>query len=138
MIPLPNNRKRNLCTVDERIARVIQHFAVTEAICVSTVAAELTGLSASRASRLFHAVTGITLRQYVRALSLDRASTLLSTTSVAIQEIACAIGYRHCSHFARAFRKAYGTSPSKWRTATSQVNSNPAPSLEKLRLRRGQ
>lgn len=65
---------------------------------------------------------GTTPAEWLRAARLDRASALLSTSHAAndapsIQEVACAVGIPHASHFSRLFRERFGVSPSAYRSA---------------------
>ena len=74
------------------------------------------------ASRMFMSVdhfastflreVGFTPAAYVRRLRMERAHGLLRTTQLPIEEIGTKVGYRSAAQFARAFRKAFGTSPS--------------------------
>jgi len=46
---------------------------------------------------------------------MEYAQYLLANTGTAIKEIARSLGYSNEFAFSRAFRRAYGSSPSKWR-----------------------
>ncbi|OMB79873.1 hypothetical protein A5746_06580 [Mycolicibacterium conceptionense] len=53
--------------------------------------------------------------QFLLDLRIDRAKTLLLTTSQTIAEIAVSVGFSTPSHFATAFRRRVGISPSSYR-----------------------
>lgn len=62
--------------------------------------------------------TGNTVSSTVLALRLERCREDLETqaqASTPISAIAARWGFSDSAHFSRAFRQAYGTSPSKWR-----------------------
>jgi transcriptional regulator GlxA family with amidase domain len=46
---------------------------------------------------------------------VDKAKKLLLTTSMAMKEIAYAVGYENVSFFARLFRAQVGHTPTQWR-----------------------
>ena len=66
--------------------------------------------------RLFGAITGETLFQFIQRVRVERAATLLLTNPRrAITEIALDCGFSGSAVFSRAFRGAFGVSPSEWR-----------------------
>lgn len=68
--------------------------------------------------RIFGAVTGETIGSFVARVRLERAATLLSARSERlVTEIALETGFASPSSFSRAFREAYGMSPTAWRAS---------------------
>lgn len=67
--------------------------------------------------RRFRLETGFSVTQYVSQLRAERAKTLLRTTSLSMLEIALNLGYCDRSHFARAFSRAVGMTPSQYRAS---------------------
>lgn len=63
--------------------------------------------------RAFHT----TPYQFLLDLRIDRAKMLLMSSAASIAEIASAVGFSTPSHFATAFRKRVGISPSAYRDA---------------------
>jgi AraC-like DNA-binding protein len=57
---------------------------------------------------LFKQETGTTPGQYLKAIRLKRAATLLRTTFMSVKEIAMNVGLTTASYFVREFRKSYG------------------------------
>ena len=59
--------------------------------------------------------TGMNYTELVQNRRLSQATFLLSTTTLAVAEIAQAVGYDNISYFHRLFRKKYGMSPRDYR-----------------------
>lgn len=74
------------------------------------------GVSAGHLSRQFHHATGLTFREYLTQVRIERAKALLSETGRSITEIAYASGFQSLSQFHRVFRKVYGNSPGGMRS----------------------
>lgn len=97
---------------DDRVLRVLA--LMEEAIEEPAPRAELArlaGLSVRQLERLFSRHLGMTVAGAYRASRLARANDLLGKTGMATTEIALASGFRSSSHFSRAYRKHYGTTP---------------------------
>jgi AraC family transcriptional regulator len=87
-----------------------------DALSLSELAG-LAGLSRYHFIRAFRAATGETPRQYQIAARLRAAADRLVDTRAPITEIALDVGFNDISHFNATFRRAFGTSPSAWRSA---------------------
>jgi AraC family transcriptional regulator len=87
--------------------------------------ARATGLSAFHFSRLFRAVIGLTLCQYLWRYRLHRARLLLSVAGQApsIGEVAAECGFADQAHLCRRFRQAYGVNPLAFRRTQPQTAS---------------
>ncbi|MBA4364648.1 MAG: AraC family transcriptional regulator [Coprothermobacter sp.] len=75
------------------------------------------GLSMWHFHRIFHAVTGATIQEYARLRRLDRAAHALQETRRPIIDIAFDGRFESQEAFTRAFRKAYGMPPGKFRSS---------------------
>lgn len=53
---------------------------------------------------------------------LEAAARLLSTPSITVRDVAQRVGFHQTPHFARAFRRRYGVSPSTYRTKCGAGN----------------
>ncbi|MEJ2864333.1 helix-turn-helix domain-containing protein [Actinomycetospora flava] len=84
------------------------------------------GLSVRTLYRMFEE-SGETVAAYVRARRLARARHDIVTTGETITDIAIRWGYTDASHFSRAFRGAYGSSPSDYRELFSGCGPMPSP-----------
>jgi len=72
--------------------------------------------------RVFHALVGETLKEYVRRLRLERAARKLKQLDAPLIEFALEAGFETHESFTRAFKDMFSVSPSEFRAA-----HRPAP-----------
>jgi AraC family transcriptional regulator len=77
--------------------------------------AKLVSLSASYFSRAFKDSFGELPHVYIARMRIERAQTLMLTTSASLSQIAYACGLVDQAHLCRCFRQATGTTPRVWR-----------------------
>ena len=108
--------------MDRRIEVVISSMEArpTKAWSTSELS-DLVNLSGSRLRHLFKQETGTTPAQYLKAIRLKRAASLLRTTFMSIKEIAMEVGLTTASYFVREFRKSYGMTPTEYRKASARL-----------------
>lgn len=94
------------------------HAHFTEAIRLNDVAKSI-GVHPVHLARTFRQSYGLTLGEQVRALRIEFACTLLSTSDTSLTEIAFASGFADQSHFSRAFKQYVGITPSQYRLIQS-------------------
>ncbi|AKU96694.1 Transcriptional regulator, AraC family [Labilithrix luteola] len=80
--------------------------------------AKRAGLSRTVFVERASSLLGMPLGTHIRALRLARARELLVTTNAGVKEIAARVGYANASAFARAFTRASGTSPARYRESS--------------------
>jgi AraC family transcriptional regulator len=101
----------------ERLARVVAHIHDhLEADLSLERLAEVAQLSPHHWHRIYQAVYRETLADTVRRLRLQRGAALLANTGLPVEQVARKSGYPNAQSFTRAFRSAYGASPSAYRT----------------------
>lgn len=71
--------------------------------------------SASSLQRAFRTHFGISPKQYIDRLRMNRALELLTDDELSVKEIAFACGFEDEKYFSRAFKKKYGYPPSQLR-----------------------
>ena len=72
------------------------------------------GLSRMHLNRKLQALTGCSTRNFICALRFKKARELLRQNSPNISAVAHAVGFKSPSHFAKAFRRHFGLSPSEF------------------------
>ena len=77
--------------------------------------AEVVSVSKYHFSRSFKNITGATVLEYLNNVRLTKAHSLLIYTDATIGEIAEKTGFGSTTNLTRAFKKAYGMSPTKFR-----------------------
>ena len=68
------------------------------------------------AERLFARYTGLSVLAWARSQRMERAATLLRTTSLRASEVARMVGFADPLYFSRVFRATYGVPPSTYAT----------------------
>jgi AraC family transcriptional regulator len=84
-------------------------------------------LSRFHLDRIVSSVAGEPPGAFRRRILLERAAFRLLTTEWSILDVAVEAGYRSHEAFTRAFSRAYGVGPSRWRSAPTQIQID-APS----------
>ncbi len=111
-----------LAQLEPALRYVRRHFAEK----VSEVeAARRCGMKRFAFSHDFHAVFGLTFRDYLMETRIDEARRMLVEGARPVTEIAFATGFTDGSHFARMFRRHTGQLPSRYRE--SAAVGVPAP-----------
>ncbi|PTX97300.1 hypothetical protein DB346_20055 [Verrucomicrobia bacterium LW23] len=98
----------------ERAASFIStHYAGR--LDVPWIAANVSFVSASQLTRLFHKEKGLPPRAWIRQVRLEHAAQQLRSTTEDIAAVARQSGYRNVSHFVRDFRVHFGITPRRYR-----------------------
>lgn len=90
------------------------HYHLHEQISVREMSAHL-GLNESYLSVLFKRETGVNISEYVIAKRMEAAENMLKYSEYSLSEISDILHFSSYSHFARTFRRYYGTSPKAYR-----------------------
>lgn len=95
---------------------------LTEELTVDALAGRAT-MSLRTFARCFRAETGTTPAAYVEALRIEAARRLLETSDLTVSAVARAVGLKHAETLHRAFRRAVGTTPERYREHFSRQAS---------------
>jgi AraC family transcriptional regulator len=108
-----------------RLRRVdeFMHDHLDEPLSLEDIAREV-GLSRFHTLRLFKSAFGETPVRRLTRLRMERAKTCLTTSDEPVTEIAFRCGYENPAHFASAFRRWTGASPTEYR-ASGVVQNAP-------------
>src|SRR6516165_2269496 len=80
--------------------------------------AQSVDLSPAHFSRMFRKSTGETPHQFVLRQRIERGKEMLHEAEMRVLDVAVACGFKTQQHFARAFRRICGASPTEYRYET--------------------
>jgi AraC-like DNA-binding protein len=75
------------------------------------------GISCAHAARIFQIHTGQGVKEYAKKKRLLKAVEQLIAKDLPVKAIANELGYQRAFHLSRAFRKQFGLTPTKYRSA---------------------
>lgn len=80
--------------------------------------AGLCGISERYLSKLFVSAVGVSVKQYVLSLRIERSKNLLRDPTIPIDEVAINCGFENRYYFTKLFRQKTGVSPARYRKAS--------------------
>ena len=102
--------------MDPRIQRILSHIEGNfHRELLASDMAEFLNLSVSRFCHIFKSETGMTFRNYLKRLRLEKAKSLLETTNLSVKQIMARVGYNNESYFVRAFKNVHNMTPGEYR-----------------------
>lgn len=111
---LEEKRKTKHEDAVQRIIEVIHDRYMDQKLSLDAIAEEL-GLSPAYIGRLFKQHTFKTILGYITEVRMSKAQSLLSTTDLAVGEVAEQSGFSNSPYFYKAFKKFHGVSPAEFR-----------------------
>ena len=112
--PMLRGLRAPLCTPIQRAMGLIQQ-RYWEQVSLSALAGQV-GMSKYRLSHRFREEIGITFRDYVLRVRIERAKVLLADSHVSISEVAQNVGFGDLPHFDKVFKRHAGITPSAYRS----------------------
>lgn len=113
-MPRPGRNRQEYLTRINRVVDYIQHHLIEDLSL--TVLAKVANFSPYHFHRLFKAITGETLNDFVRRVRLEKAGGMLVLNpQETITNIALECGFSSQAVFSRAFREYFGSSPTEFR-----------------------
>ncbi|HPS52434.1 MAG TPA: AraC family transcriptional regulator [Phycisphaerae bacterium] len=120
-----NDRKILEYRMDDRIEKTIEFIAKNFCgYCSVKKLASIACLSPSRYAHLFKECTGIGPAAYIESVKLDKAKSLLISTSLSVSEIAGLTGFCNPFYFSQRFHEKFGCSPTAYRKNSYNTNSD--------------
>ena len=83
--------------------------------------------------RKLHALTDMTVKEFIRHIRLKRAAQLLVQQKMNVSEVAYDVGFKDLSHFRKCFKREFGMSASEYATFfrrflfACKVRNHPEP-----------
>ncbi|GCF95628.1 AraC family transcriptional regulator [Enterococcus florum] len=114
----------------EVMSYIQQHYA--EEITVEQIAKAL-AVNRSHLSRLFSTHIGMSIKEYLTGVRINRGAFLLSMTDKSIEAIAQEVGFNSLVVFSRTFKKVTGETARSYRKRMQQESASNL-SMEKLRV----
>lgn len=111
-IDTPADQRTYFGSLRTAIEYIEDHFV--DEITTQKLAA-ISRVSIPHFNRLFRKILRVSPMEYVLSLRVQEAQRLLSTTGMAMSEIAAATGFYDQSHFTKRFRKVTGVTPANYR-----------------------
>jgi AraC family transcriptional regulator len=120
----------------ERIQRGVDHVEahLDEDVALSDVA-KVAGVSQWHFQRMFRALTGETLKTYIRSRRMAASLGRLLDTDLRVLDIAILAGFESQEAFARAFKQAFGLTPQKYRSLRDKSRFLKKPRFDAEYLR---
>lgn len=81
--------------------------------------------------RLFSAMMGCSLNQYIQSRRLNATLPLISNNNLSLTDIAYQFAFGTQASFTRAFKQHYGVAPSSLRTGSKEISPTPIPTVVK-------
>jgi signal transduction histidine kinase/ligand-binding sensor domain-containing protein/DNA-binding response OmpR family regulator len=88
--------------------------------------AQKVGVSRMQLYRKLHALTDMTVKEFIRHIRLKRATQLLVQQKLNISEIAYAVGFKDLSHFRKCFKREYGMSAKEYIEKNTEIPGSDA------------
>ncbi len=104
-----------VAAVSERLRRELRRDFDAER------SARQAGCTRQHLSRLFRRELGVSPRDYLAGLRLERAAELLRSSSLTVAAIGEQVGFRDPYYFSRCFRQRFALSPSEFRSGAENA-----------------
>ena len=121
-----NKRLRDLKRCRKMIHYIENHFNQHIALCDI---AKSSTTSESECLRCFNHILGISPIQYVKKCRLQKAQSMLLTTTQSIIDIGFGCGFSEMSYFSKSFKNRYGSTPSSYRKENTIDTNTPKNSV---------
>jgi len=117
---LDDKRTQLINQIKAIVIREIHHQDTRAAVNLSTLLASELHYDYAHLSRLFSAVEGRTIEQFVIAQKVEKIKELLTYGELTLSEIAFQMQYSSAAHLSSQFKKVTGMSPSEFKKLQRQ------------------
>jgi len=122
------NGQRIIKTKEDSIKRALAYIDVNyhQEIDVDTLAHHV-HFSRSHFSRLFKKEVKLSIPEYLNAVRIQKAKTLLTGTDLSVSEVARSVGFKDPFYFSKIFKEIEGQSPSLYKIMGLSTGNKPQP-----------
>ena len=96
-----------------RLKSILEQHLTNSELSVDFLSKEM-GLSRVQLYRKIHALTNLSVVEFVRTIRLKKAKMLIEQNWGTVSDIAYEVGYNNLSYFSKNFKEMFGKSPSQW------------------------
>jgi len=97
----------------QKVIEVVEENIADSELDIESFAMKV-GVSRMQLYRKLHALTDMTVKEFIRNIRLKRATQLLEQQKLNISEIAYAVGFKDLSHFRKCFKREFGMSATEF------------------------
>jgi len=112
--PIPENGYKIEDVFMGKVKQVLESNLDDDEFSINQLCREL-AISHTQLYRKFKSVSNKTIAEYFKSIRLNKAKSLLSSTSMNVTEVAFASGFKNLSYFSREFTHQFGKSPKEFR-----------------------
>jgi AraC-like DNA-binding protein len=107
------DRPRSVVSAVEQAKRIMEEGS-SRPVSMPELARSL-GVAYSYFRREFRMRTGISPRQYLLRIRMQRAQRMLGSSGDSLKQVADRLGFSSAYHLSSAFKAEFGVAPSRWR-----------------------
>jgi AraC family transcriptional regulator len=108
-----------------RLRRVEEYVGTHFDLCISlSELAKVAGLSRMHFAAQFRVATGYRPREYLLYQRIERAKSLLTSSEMALAEVALTVGFCTQAHFSTVFKRMTDDTPARWRCASRNASAS--------------
>lgn len=113
---------------DENVGLILNYLQEHLSTVTLCSLAGLFNYSERQIQRIMKKSTGMSFRENVQKLKMNRAARLFLDSDRPVSEIAAELGYSDAGSFRRTFKKYFGNTPAEYRDSLLNSQGNDAPS----------
>lgn len=87
-------------------------------------AAAVVGYSPAYFSRIFKDEMGVTFKEALNSIRIERSKTLLLSSTASIADICTMVGFNDQSYYCKVFKRLSGVTPDRFRKRSRRINSD--------------
>lgn len=108
--------------IDRQVEQAIRWISLQyhQQLGIGQIASSL-GYHRAHFSKAFKERTGLSPKQYLMKIRMDKAKELLASRALTIDEVSSSVGFNDALYFSKQFRSWFGQSPSEYRSGLTPL-----------------